>query len=474
MTEPSGLWTLDFGLGTLAGEQMPEQLPEVRIDNFNEVALGYSQEQAIREARRCRQCKEAPCVSGCPVGIDIPGFVGAMADGNLKRSIAIVKRSNLLPAVCGRVCPQSRQCQARCVLGRKGAPVGIGNLERFIADWETKEGGVKLPAMAPPTGKNVAVVGSGPGGLTVAADCARLGHKVTVFEALHKLGGVLVYGIPEFRLPKAILETEVDVLARMGVEFRTDALIGAIVSVEELRDQFDAVYLGLGAGLPYFLGIPGENLAGVYSANEYLTRSNLMKAYLFPEYDTPIRRGTNVAVVGGGNVAMDSARTAVRLGAEHVFLIYRRSKEEMPARREEIEHAIGEGIDFQLLRNPTRIIGDARGNVAAVEIVKMELGEPDASGRPRPVPVPGSEYTIEVDVVVPAIGNGANPLLIRATPGLELNEWGYIVADPNTGATSMEGVFAGGDIVRGAATVILAMGDGRTASRAIHEYVTTN
>jgi len=454
--------------------QMPEQLPEVRIHNFNEVSLGYTQEQAVREARRCLQCKKAPCVSGCPVGIDIPGFVGAIADGNLRRAIAIVKRSNLLPAICGRVCPQSRQCQAQCVLGKKGSPVSIGNLEGFIADWERKEGGVKLPAIAPSTGKKVAVVGSGPGGLTVAADCVQLGHKVTVFEALHKLGGVLVYGIPEFRLPKAILDEEVDVLASMGVEFRMDALIGAVLSVKELQEQYDAVYLGLGAGLPYFLGIPGENLAGVYSANEYLTRSNLMKAYLFPEYDTPIRRGTNVAVVGGGNVAMDSARIAVRLGAEHVYLVYRRSREEMPARREEIEHAIQEGVDCQLLRNPTRIIGDGHGNVAGLEIVKMELGEPDASGRRRPIPIEGSEYQIEVDVVVPAIGNGANPLLTKSTRGLKLNKWGYIVADPETGATSMKGVFAGGDIVRGAATVILAMGDGRVASRAIHEYVTAN
>ncbi|MCD6328050.1 NADPH-dependent glutamate synthase [bacterium] len=453
---------------------MPEQLPELRVHNFNEVALGYSKEQAIGEARRCLQCKKAPCISGCPVGIDIPGFVGAIADGNFRRAIGIVKQNNLLPAVCGRVCPQSRQCQAKCVLGKKGASVSIGNLEHFIADWERNEGGIELPNIAPSTGKKIAVVGSGPGGLTVAADCARLGHKVTVFEALHKLGGVLVYGIPEFRLPKSILEAELDVLARMGVEFRMDALIGAIFSVKELLAQFDAVYLGLGAGLPYFLGIPGENLAGVYSANEYLTRSNLMKAYLFPEYDTPIRRGTNVAVVGGGNVAIDSARIAVRLGAEQVFLVYRRSREEMPSRREEIEHAIQEGIDLQILRNPTKIIGDGHGNVAAMEIIKMELGEPDASGRRRPIPIEGSEYQIEVDVVVPAIGNGANPLLTKSTPGLKLNKWGYIEVDSETAMTSMKGVFAGGDIVRGAATVILAMGDGRVASRAIHEYLTAN
>lgn len=454
--------------------EMPEQLPEVRIHNFKEVVLGYSTEQAVKEARRCLQCKKAPCVGGCPVGIDIPGFIKAIADGNFRRAITIVKRDNLLPAICGRVCPQSSQCQAACVLGKKSTPVSIGHLEHFIADWERKEGGIRLPEMAPPSGKKIAVVGSGPGGLTVAADCARKGHQVTVFEALHKLGGVLLYGIPEFRLPNAVLDAEIEVLVKMGVEFKTDALIGAVYTVKELQDRFDAVYLGLGAGLPHFLGVPGENLAGVYSANEYLTRSNLMKAYLFPLYDTPIRRGRNVAVVGGGNVAMDSARTAVRLGAEHVFLIYRRSKEEMPARREEIEHAIQEGIELQLLRNPTRIIGDGNGNVEAMEVIKMKLGEPDASGRRRPVPIPGSEYEIKVDVVVPAVGNGANPLLTKATPGLELNKWGYVVANPETGATSMEGVFAGGDIVRGAATVILAMGDGRVAARAIHEYVTSD
>jgi len=450
---------------------MREQEPKVRIRNFNEVPLGYSPEEAIAEARRCLQCKKSPCVLGCPVAIDIPGFIKAIAEGDFRKAITIMKRDNLLPAVCGRVCPQSEQCQAKCVLGKKGDPVAIGNLERFIADWERTEGGVQLPRVAPATGKKVAVVGSGPAGLTVAADCARLGHKVTVYEALHKLGGVLVYGIPEFRLPKAILDSEVGVLSRMGVEFITDTVIGRTLTVQDLLGEFEAVFLGLGAGLPYFLGVPGENLAGVYSANEYLARSNLMKAYLFPEYDTPIRRGRRVAVIGGGNVAMDSARTAVRLGAEHVYLIYRRSRKEMPARDEEIERAIQEGIDFQLLRNPTRIIGDGHGNVKAIEVIKMRLGEPDSSGRRRPIPVPGTEYTLQVDVVVPAIGNGANPLLTKATPGLELNKWGYIVVDEKTGATSIEGVYAGGDIVRGAATVILAMGDGRVAARAIHEYI---
>lgn len=453
---------------------MPEQPPEVRRRNYREVPLGYSPEQAMEEASRCLQCKNRPCVSGCPVGINIPGFIKAIADGDFRKAITVLKHDNTLPAVCGRVCPQSEQCQARCVLGKKGDPVAIGNLERFIADWERCEGGMEVPELAPPTGKKVAVVGSGPAGLTVAADCVRNGHAVTVFEALHQLGGVLRYGIPEFRMPKEILDAEVGMLEKMGVEFRTDAVIGPMLSVKDLLGQFDAVYLGLGAGLPYFMGIPGENLAGVYSANEYLTRSNLMKAYLFPQYDTPIIRGRRVAVIGGGNVAMDSARTALRLGAEDVYVVYRRSRKEMPARDEEIEHAYQEGIDFHLLREPTRILGDDHGNVVGMEVIKMRLGEPDSSGRHRPIPIPGTEYAIELDVVVSALGNGANSLLTKLTPELETNRRGNIIADPETAATSIKRVYAGGDIVRGAATVILAMGDGRRAARAIHEYLTNS
>jgi len=453
---------------------MPEQPPEVRRRNFKEVPLGYSREQAMAEASRCLQCKSRPCVSGCPVGIDIPGFVKAIADGDFRTAIRIVKHDNTLPAVCGRVCPQSGQCQSRCVLGKKGDPLAIGNLERFVADWERREGGMEMPELAPRTGKKVAVVGSGPAGLTVAADCARNGHAVTVFEALHSLGGVLRYGIPEFRMPKEILDAEVGMLEKMGVEFRTDAVIGPMLTVHDLLGQYDAVYLAIGAGLPFFMGIPGENLAGVYSANEYLTRSNLMKAYLFPQYDTPIIKGRRVAVIGGGNVAMDSARTALRLGAEEVFLIYRRSKKEMPARHQEIEHAYQEGIDFHLLRLPMRILGDEQGNVVGMEVVKSRLGEPDASGRRKPIPIPGTEYTIDVDVVVPALGNGANRLLTRPTRGLDTDKRGKIIADPETAETSIKGVYAGGDIVRGAATVILAMGDGRLAARAIHEYLSTS
>ena len=453
---------------------MPEQPPEVRRRNFKEVPLGYSREQAMSEASRCLQCKSRPCVSGCPVGIDIPGFVKAISEGDFRTAIRIVKHDNTLPAVCGRVCPQSEQCQSRCVLGKKGDPLAIGNLERFVADWERLEGGMEMPELAPRTGKKVAVVGSGPAGLTVAADCARNGHAVTVFEALHKLGGVLRYGIPEFRMPKEILDAEVGMLEKMGVEFRTDAVIGPMLTVHDLLGRYDAVYLAIGAGLPFFMGIPGENLAGVYSANEYLTRSNLMKAYLFPQYDTPIIRGRRVAVIGGGNVAMDSARTALRLGAEEVYLIYRRSRKEMPARDQEIEHAYQEGIDFHLLRLPMRILGDEQGNVVGMEVVKSRLGEPDASGRRKPIPILGTEYTIDVDVVVPALGNGANRLLTRPTRGLSTDKRGKIIANPETAETSIEGVYAGGDIVRGAATVILAMGDGRLAARAIHEYLSTS
>jgi glutamate synthase (NADPH/NADH) small chain len=383
-----------------------------------------------------------------------------------------IKTTNALPAVCGRVCPQEVQCEAQCVRGKKAEPVAIGRLERFVADYERGTGEVSIPEKPTPTGKKVAVVGSGPSGLTVAGDLVQLGHEVTIFEALHKTGGVLVYGIPEFRLPKAIVAAEVDYLEKLGAKIETSSVIGKVATVDELFEEgYDAVYLGTGAGLPTFMNIPGENLNGVYSANEYLTRSNLMKAYKFPEYDTPIVKGKNVAVVGGGNVAMDSARTAMRLGADHVYLVYRRSRDEMPARIEEIHHAEQEGIELHLLTNPIRYIGNDKGWVVGVECLKMELGEPDESGRRRPVPMKGSEFVIDIDTAVIAIGAGANPLVQSTTPGLKTNKWNYIVADEETGQTSREGVFAGGDIVTGAATVILAMGAGRKAANAIHQYL---
>ncbi|HPP81602.1 MAG TPA: NADPH-dependent glutamate synthase, partial [Deltaproteobacteria bacterium] len=424
------------------------------------------------EALRCIQCKNPACVEGCPVQVDIPGFIAKIVEGDFIGAARHIKKTNALPAVCGRVCPQEIQCEQRCVRGKKGDPVAIGRLERFVADYERASGDVAIPEKPAPTGKRVAVVGSGPSGLTVAGDLVQLGHEVTIFEALHKPGGVLVYGIPEFRLPKAIVAAEVEYLERLGVKIQTSFVIGKTATVDELFEYgYDAVYLGTGAGLPTFMNIPGENLNGVYSANEYLTRSNLMKAYKFPEYDTPIVKGKNVAVIGGGNVAMDSVRTAMRLGADHVYLIYRRSRAEMPARIEEIHHAEEEGIEFHLLTNPVRYIGDDKGWVVGVECLKMELGEPDESGRRRPVPVKGSEFVIDVDTVVVAIGAGANPLVQSTTPGLETNKWNYIVADEETGQTSREGVFAGGDIVTGAATVILAMGAGRKAARAMHEYL---
>jgi len=451
---------------------MPRQDPGKRIHNFNEVALGYPEEVARAEAERCLGCKKSPCVAGCPVEIDIPSFIASIREGEYLAAIRKIKEKNCLPAICGRVCPQEDQCEKVCVLGRKGEPVAIGRLERFAADYEMAQGLIDAPPRPAPTGKKVAVVGSGPAGLTVAGDLAMMGHEVTVFEALHKAGGVLVYGIPEFRLPKAIVQKEVDYVASLGVEFRLDTVIGKLLTVDELfASGYQAVFLGNGAGLPTFMNIPGENLNGVYSANEYLTRSNLMKAYLFPDYDTPIIRGRNVAVVGGGNVAMDSVRTARRLGAENAYIIYRRSRAEMPARHEEIENAAEEGVQFVMLTNPVRILGDERGWVKAIECIRMELGEPDESGRRRPIPIPGSEYQIPVDVVVIAIGNGANPLVASTTPGLEVNRWGNIIADPETGQTSKEGVFAGGDIVTGAATVILAMGAGRKAARAIDRYL---
>lgn len=454
-------------------EKMPEQNPKLRIQNFNEVALGYTRENALREAARCLQCKKPACVEGCPVNVQIPAFIKQIKEGDFMGAIHTIKETSTLPAVCGRVCPQESQCEAKCVLGKKGQPIAIGRLERFAADYELQKGDVRVPQLPKKTGKKVAVIGAGPAGLTVAGELTKKGHDVTVFEALHKAGGVLVYGIPEFRLPKAIVQREVDYLEKLGAKIKVDTIIGQTMTLDELFEQgFDAVFIGTGAGLPYFLNIPGENLNGVYSANEFLTRTNLMKAYLFPEYDTPVRVGNKVAVIGGGNVAMDAARVSKRLGAD-VYLIYRRSRDEMPARAEEAHHAEEEGIDFRLLTNPVRIVGDENGWVKGIECVKMELGEPDASGRRKPVEIKGSNYVIDVDVVIVAIGQGPNPILTSTTPGLKLKKSGNIEADPETGKTSREGVFAGGDIVTGAATVILAMGAGRSAAKAIDEYLQT-
>jgi glutamate synthase (NADPH) small chain len=452
---------------------MREQDPKVRAHNFEEVPYGYTPEEAVEEAKRCLVCKKPGCVKGCPVNINIPGFIGQIALGNFWEAMKVMKQTNTLPAICGRVCPQESQCEGQCVLGKKNEPVAVGNLERFIADWEAQQNECVMCEMQSATGKKVAVVGAGPAGLTVASDCAKMGHSVTMFEALHKPGGVLVYGIPEFRLPKAIVEREVKFVTSMGVKLELNYVVGKLKTVDELLKEFDAVFVGTGAGQPSFMGIPGENSLGVYSANEYLTRSNLMKAYLFPKYDTPIVRGKRVATVGGGNVAMDSARTALRLGAEKSILIYRRSREEMPARSAEVHHAEQEGIEFNLLTNPVRYIADDKGWVKAVECLRMELGEPDASGRRRPVPVKGSEFQVPVDTVVVAIGNSPNPLIPQSTPGLEVAKHGNIVADAKTGRTSKKGVFAGGDIVTGAATVILAMGAGRLAANSIDEYLKT-
>jgi glutamate synthase (NADPH/NADH) small chain len=454
---------------------MPKQDHRARRDNFDEVALGYTREMAQEEALRCLQCKKAFCVAGCPVEIDIPAFINLIAKGDFLGSARKLKEKNSLPGICGRVCPQEEQCEAQCVLSKKGQPIAIGRLERFAADYELKQGEIRAPAIPPPSGHKVAVVGAGPAGLTVAGELAKLGHEVTIFEALHKPGGVLVYGIPEFRLPKSIVQVECDYVMKLGVEFKTSYVVGQLGTLDSLieEDGYDAVFVATGAGLPYFLGIPGENLNGVYSANEFLTRTNLMKAYMFPEYDTPIRIGKNVAVIGGGNVAMDSARCAVRLGADNVYIVYRRSEAEMPARNEEIENAVEEGVILHTLHNPTRIIGDEDGWVRQIELLKMELGEPDDSGRRRPIPIKGSEHTLDVDVVVSAIGQGPNPLLTSATPDLELTKWGNIVADEETGKTNKKGIFAGGDIVTGAATVILAMGAGKKAARAMDEYLRT-
>lgn len=454
---------------------MPEQEPNVRNKNFKEVSCGYTEEMAVEEANRCLNCKHRPCMGGCPVNVKIPEFISLVAEGKFEDAYHKIQETSSLPAVCGRVCPQENQCEKYCVRGKKGEPVGIGRLERFVADWYMKNGKSEIRAAAP-NGKKVAVVGAGPSGLTCAGDLAKLGYDVTVFEAFHTPGGVLVYGIPEFRLPKDIVKAEIEKLKAMGVKIMTNMVIGKVLSIEELMKQenFDAVFVGTGAGLPSFMGIDGENLNGVYSANEFLTRINLMKAYRFPEYDTPIYMGKNVVVVGGGNVAMDAARSAKRLGAEHVSIVYRRSEEEMPARREEVHHAKEEGIEFKLLCNPVRIFGSEDGWATQVECVKMELGEPDASGRRRPVAIEGSEFCIDAEVVIIAIGQTPNPLIKNTTPDLETNRRGCIVVTEETGATSKEGVYAGGDVVTGAATVILAMGAGKTAAKSIDEYLQQN
>ncbi len=464
---------------SLKKNEMPTQSPAVRAHNFSEVALGYTEEQALDEALRCLNCKNMPCVSGCPVKIHIPAFIEKVREGDFEAAYEIITKSSSLPAVCGRVCPQENQCESKCVRGIKGESVGIGRLERFVADWHN-EHSCKAPERPTPNGHKAAVIGSGPAGLTCAGDLAKRGYDVTVFEALHTAGGVLVYGIPEFRLPKAIVKKEVENLKALGVKIETNMIIGKTLTVDELFEMgFESVFIGSGAGLPRFMGIEGESLKGVYSANEFLTRSNLMKAYK-EDSDTPIMKGGRVAVVGGGNVAMDAARTALRLGAEKVYIIYRRSFEELPARREEVEHAMEEGIEFLLLNNPVKIHGynnpdDRRdpknGFVTAIECVKMELGEPDASGRRSPVETPDSNFTLEVDTVIMSIGTSPNPLIKSTTEGLEVNRRGGIVAQEETGLTSREGVFAGGDAVTGAATVILAMGAGKTAAEAMDKYM---
>ena len=455
-------------------QKMPEQEPEDRARNFEEVPYGYTPELAITEACRCLECKESQCVEGCPVNIDIPGFIRLVQDGKFLEAAMKIKEQNALPAVCGRVCPQEEQCEKVCVLGVKHEPVAIGRLERFVADYERSSGAMTLPQLPPKTGKRVAVVGAGPAGLTVAGDLIRLGHDVTVFEALHEPGGVLMYGIPEFRLPKEIVQAEVDFLRQLGVEFVMDYVVGRNATVRELleEDGYHAVFIGTGAGLPSFMGVPGENLIGVYSANEYLTRSNLMKAYLFPEFDTPPIRRWRVAVIGGGNVAMDSARMALRLGGD-VTIVYRRAREQMPARGEEVHHAEEEGVKLLLLTAPVRVLSDENHRVRAMECIRMELGGPDSSGRRSPVPIEGSEFIMEVDTVVVAIGNKPNPLVPQTTPEIKVSKWGTIVAEEQTMQTSIPGVYAGGDIVSGAATVILAMGQAKIAARSIDHYLRT-
>lgn len=457
-------------------QEMPAQDPKIRIHNLNEVALGYTYEQARLEAMRCLQCVKKSCVEDCPVRIDIPRFINHIAHGELEQAVRVIKETSLLPAICGRVCPQETQCQRNCAVGKAlkdvNKSVSIGRLERFAADWERSTGRISIPEIKPSTGKKVAVVGSGPAGLVVAADCRREGHHVTIFEAFHKLGGVLRYGIPEFRLPNDIIDNEIQTLTAMGVEFRTNFVVGKTRKLKDLieKDGYNAVFIGVGAGLPIFMGIEGENLVGVFSANEYLTRANLMRAFDKENADTPIYPSKNVAVLGGGNVAMDAARMAKRLGAENVYVVYRRTEVEMPARKEEIAHAKEEGIQFLFLQNAKRILGTEDGRVKQMECVRYELGEPDSSGRRRPIEIKGSEFLIDVDTVIVAIGNGSNPLLTQSTPGLQLNKWGNIIVDENQ-KTSLDRVFAGGDIVLGAATVILAMGEGRRAAASINKML---
>ncbi len=452
--------------------KMPEQMPECRNKNFKEVALGYTAKMAIEEAQRCLNCKHKPCVSGCPVNVRIPEFIAEVAKGEFLKAYEVITTTNALPAVCGRVCPQESQCEAKCVRGAKGEPVAIGRLERFVADWYMEHHGDVMPQKPVSNNKKVAIIGSGPSGLACAGDLVKLGYDVTIFEAFHTAGGVLVYGIPEFRLPKAIVQKEIDKLSAMGVNVMTNMVIGKVLSIDELLEDmdFDAVFIGSGAGLPSFMGIEGEALVGVYSANEYLTRINLMKSYI-EEYDTPIKKSKAVAVVGGGNVAMDAARCAKRLGAEHVYIVYRRSEVEMPARLEEIHHAKEEGIEFHLLRNPVKILNDGNGKVCGMECQVMELGEPDASGRRRPVAVEGSNYVLDVDTVVMSIGTSPNPLIRSTTKGLETNKKGCLIVNEDTNETTRQGIYAGGDAVTGAATVILAMGAGKKAAKSIDEYL---
>ncbi len=456
---------------------MPEQDPVVRGQNFDEVNLGLTRDQAILDAQRCLQCKKPTCMNGCPVEVKIIDFLKLVVEEDFLGAAKKIKEDNVLPAICGRVCPQETQCEAQCKITKNFGAVSIGRLERFVADYEMAQGIVSEPPKVAKTGKKVAIIGSGPAGLSCAGDLVNMGYDVTVFEALHELGGVLVYGIPEFRLPKEIVRKEVDNMRKMGVKFETNVVIGATYTIDELMEEegFSAVFIGVGAGLPWFMNIPGENLAGVYSANEFLTRVNLMKAYRFPEYDSPILdcTGRNVAVFGGGNVAMDAVRTAKRLGAKSATIYYRRSEAEMPARAEEIHHAKDEGVNFEVLTTPIELLGDEIQRLHSMKCIRMELGEPDASGRRRPIPIEGSEYIVPVDIAIVSIGNGSNPLISQTTPDVETNKWGNIIVDEETMKTTKEGVFAGGDIVTGGATVILAMGAGRKAARGIHEYLTS-